>query len=253
MSNYTTGQVAEKFSLTVQRINEIANHKGIGRQDPKSGRWTFDDDDVKAINHRDKLESIWSITADEPGEDGMFSTLQVAAQLDVGPGWVNYMVYEGKGGHRVDSLWRFTPEDVAKLRSLRSETCGSKSDVQPSAGEFYQDLGVKRVINAAGTLTRLGGTPMDDDVLDAMREAAQWSVRIEELQQEHERQNHEVAPADLSTVADERRDPGHASQPARRTMPTTPPDHSLRLPVRELGEYVLGGRVDAMRRLLRGH
>ncbi len=50
-------------------------------------------------------------------------------------------------------------------------------------GDFYQDLGVKRVINAAGTLTRLGGTPMDDDVLDAMREAAQWSVRIEELQQ----------------------------------------------------------------------
>ncbi len=50
-------------------------------------------------------------------------------------------------------------------------------------GDFYQELGVKRVINAAGTLTRLGGTPMDDDVLDAMREAAQWSVRIEELQQ----------------------------------------------------------------------
>ena len=50
-------------------------------------------------------------------------------------------------------------------------------------GDFYQELGVKRVINAAGTLTRLGGTPMDDDVLDAMREAAQWSVRMEELQE----------------------------------------------------------------------
>ena len=51
---------------------------------------------------------------------------------------------------------------------------------------------------------------------------------------------------------DERRDSGHASQPAHRTMPTTPPDPSLRLPVRKLGEYVFGGRVDAMRRLLRG-
>ena len=36
-----------------------------------------------------------------------------------------------------------------------------------------------------------------------------------------------------------------ASEPARRTMPATPS-------VRALGEYVPGGRVDAMRRLLRG-
>jgi len=50
-------------------------------------------------------------------------------------------------------------------------------------GDIYHELGVRRVINAAGTLTRLGGTPMDDDVLEAMRQAAQWSVRIEELQQ----------------------------------------------------------------------
>ena len=55
-------------------------------------------------------------------------------------------------------------------------------------------------------------------------------MRIEELQQEHERQNRKVAPADLSTVADERRDPGDYAP----------------------GEYVFGGRVDAMRRLLRG-
>ena len=75
-------------------------------------------------------------------------------------------------------------------------------------------------------------------------------MRIEELEQEHERQNREVDPAELSTGANERRDLGHASQPARRTMPA--PDPSLRLPVRALGEYVFGGRVDAMRRLLRG-
>ena len=49
--------------------------------------------------------------------------------------------------------------------------------------DFYKELGVKRVINAAGPLTRLGGAPMADRVLDAMREAAEWSVRIEELQE----------------------------------------------------------------------
>jgi D-glucosaminate-6-phosphate ammonia-lyase len=47
--------------------------------------------------------------------------------------------------------------------------------------DFYKELGIKRVINAAGPLTRLGGAPMADEVLDAMREAAVWSVRIEEL------------------------------------------------------------------------
>lgn len=46
----------------------------------------------------------------------------------------------------------------------------------------YQRLGVERRINAAGTLTRLGGSLMASEVLDAMREAALCSVDIAELQ-----------------------------------------------------------------------
>ncbi len=45
---------------------------------------------------------------------------------------------------------------------------------------------------------------------------------------------------------------GNASEPARRTVPATPPEPPSRLPVRALGEYVPGGRLDAMRRLIRG-
>ena len=45
---------------------------------------------------------------------------------------------------------------------------------------------------------------------------------------------------------------GNASEPARRTVPVTPPEPPSRLPVRALGEYVPGGRLDAMRRLIRG-
>ena len=46
---------------------------------------------------------------------------------------------------------------------------------------------------------------------------------------------------------------GNASEPARRTVPATPPEPPPRLlPVRALGEYVPGGRVDTMRRLIRG-
>ena len=76
--------------------------------------------------------------------------------------------------------------------------------------------------------------PKNDSSTVPQWEQASRDARIEELQQGHDRQNREVAPAELSTGGDERRDP------------------SLRLPVRALGEYVFGGRVDAMRRLLCG-
>ena len=58
--------------------------------------------------------------------------------------------------------------------------------------------------------------------------------------------------AELPAGSLEGRDVGNASEPARRTMPATPPGARRRLPVRALGEYVPGGRVDAMRRLLGG-
>ena len=47
---------------------------------------------------------------------------------------------------------------------------------------FLAGLGVARRINAAGTLTRLGGALMDEAVLAAMAEAAASSVDIAELQ-----------------------------------------------------------------------
>jgi D-glucosaminate-6-phosphate ammonia-lyase len=46
----------------------------------------------------------------------------------------------------------------------------------------YQELGVTPVINAAATLTRLGGSRMAPEVLAAMNEAAASFVHIDELQ-----------------------------------------------------------------------
>lgn len=48
--------------------------------------------------------------------------------------------------------------------------------------DIHRRLGVARRINAAGTLTRLGGSLMAPEVLDAMREAAGHSVDIAEMQ-----------------------------------------------------------------------
>ena len=50
------------------------------------------------------------------------------------------------------------------------------------AQDLYAALGVKRRINAAGTLTRLGGALMDEQVIAAMAAAARASVDIGELQ-----------------------------------------------------------------------
>src|SRR6266567_2360148 len=48
--------------------------------------------------------------------------------------------------------------------------------------DIYERLGVRRLINARGTHTRLGGTLIRPEVLDAMREAAGAYVVLDELQ-----------------------------------------------------------------------
>ena len=47
---------------------------------------------------------------------------------------------------------------------------------------IYDDLGLRTVINASGTLTRLGGSRMAPEVLAAMAEAAASFVPIDALQ-----------------------------------------------------------------------
>lgn len=47
--------------------------------------------------------------------------------------------------------------------------------------DIYDQLGVKKIINAWGTVTKIGGSKMDPRVLDSMKEAAQSYVTISEL------------------------------------------------------------------------
>lgn len=48
---------------------------------------------------------------------------------------------------------------------------------------IYEALGVQPIINAAGPLTRLGGSPLHPEVIDAMADAMRYSVRMEDLQE----------------------------------------------------------------------
>ncbi len=47
---------------------------------------------------------------------------------------------------------------------------------------IYDELGVKQIINAHATLTRLGGSIMPPEVVAAMQDAARWFIDLDELQ-----------------------------------------------------------------------
>ena len=47
---------------------------------------------------------------------------------------------------------------------------------------IYEEFGVTPIINASGAVTRLGGAPMPNEVLQAFNEAARVSVPLEQLQ-----------------------------------------------------------------------
>ncbi len=49
--------------------------------------------------------------------------------------------------------------------------------------DTYSKLGVRKAINASGTLTRMGGTLMWPQVMEAMAEASKSFIRMEELQE----------------------------------------------------------------------
>ena len=65
----------------------------------------------------------------------------------------------------------------------------------------YDRLGVRRVINADATLTRLGGSLMSTEVLDALRQAAGSFVDMYELQQAVGRRLAELTRNDAAYVA----------------------------------------------------
>lgn len=64
----------------------------------------------------------------------------------------------------------------------------------------YKELGLAPIINACGTVTRLGGAPMSSEVLEAFHEAAQAWVPLEQLQAAASRKIAETTGADAGLV-----------------------------------------------------
>jgi L-seryl-tRNA(Ser) seleniumtransferase len=92
-------------------------------------------------------------------------------------------------------------EKIAFLNS--SKLMGSMRGSMPYypwVEDIYAALGVKRRINAAGTLTRLGGALMDEEVVAAMAAAARASVDIGELQAAASRTISRITTAEAGIV-----------------------------------------------------
>src|SRR5262245_55317486 len=65
---------------------------------------------------------------------------------------------------------------------------------------IYDRFGVTPIINASGSVTRLGGAPMPPAVLQAFQEAAGESVSLEQLQAAASRRIAEVTGAEAGLV-----------------------------------------------------
>src|SRR5947207_15446088 len=63
-----------------------------------------------------------------------------------------------------------------------SNTLGSVLETSPAGPNVYQTLGVKTIINAAGTITRLGGSLMPPEVVAAWLDASKYFVNLIDLQ-----------------------------------------------------------------------
>ena len=64
----------------------------------------------------------------------------------------------------------------------------------------YHDLGIQPIINASGSVTRLGGARLPEAVLEAYRVAAQETVPVEQLQAAASRQIAAVTGAEAGLV-----------------------------------------------------
>ncbi|HEX5415438.1 MAG TPA: aminotransferase class V-fold PLP-dependent enzyme [Chloroflexota bacterium] len=65
---------------------------------------------------------------------------------------------------------------------------------------IYEELGVRPIINAAGTQTRFGGAPLPEEVVASMAEASASCVRMEELEEAAGRVIAEVTGAEAGYV-----------------------------------------------------
>ena len=83
---------------------------------------------------------------------------------------------------------------------LQSSAGFGRGCLRIMAMNIYEQFGIQRIINARSFSTKLGGTRLPDEVLEAMRQAAQCCVRMDELQDAASRVIAEATGAEAGIV-----------------------------------------------------
>src|SRR5262245_47171916 len=94
----------------------------------------------------------------------------------------------GKGGRKMTRRKILqTGAGIAAGGALQAESAAGESYLGPpgptTGGPWYDHIGVKRVINAAGTFTALGGSVMSPEVVAAWVDASKYFVDLLDLQE----------------------------------------------------------------------
>jgi seryl-tRNA(Sec) selenium transferase len=91
---------------------------------------------------------------------------------------------------------------VSRRNLMRAGAAAALAAPAPAASvpAIYQQLGVRPIINAVGTLTTLSGSLMPPEVKRAMEEASRSFVRIHELQEKAGRRLAELTGAEAAFV-----------------------------------------------------
>src|SRR5207237_568291 len=95
---------------------------------------------------------------------------------------------------------RRLPPDRSRLyAACRCLRASAQAAVEAIMNAF-EDLGLKPIINASGAVTRLGGAPMPEAVLEAFCHAARESVRLDQLQAAASREIAAITGAEAGLV-----------------------------------------------------
>lgn len=113
------------------------------------------------------------------------------------------VVRHGRRDHAVANGPYLAPSLATTARSLIPSfiISGPESQIMPDVPSIYEELDVPTVINAASTKTRIGGSLIREEAVEAMSDAAGSFVRLSDLQARASELIADVTGADAGYVA----------------------------------------------------
>jgi len=113
-----------------------------------------------------------------------YNTNQAAAMLGITPGRLREIAYTGRAGHRTVDGWRFTDEDIARLRNRRP---GRPSDTDVRVRDFLtiSPQEAQLIVAALNGHTRTPGVSDRDELLLSILDSVGPDAEGERLDEQY--------------------------------------------------------------------